>query len=602
MGPQRIDGAASGAPRRGASGRWATEAELPRDHPVHSRRARRPGHPVPGQPRRHRRPHPRPHRRAPRRRDRLGHLLRQLHARRRRPGPPRRRARPDRPGPVAALPVLDRQPRLRHPGRPDRAQARELPQHHPGPPARGLGARRRLRGAPWAAPSSSGWPPRAIWPWPTRPSTRRSCSRPATEHGGGPPAHRHDAHRRRPRSRAAGRLAAAKDRGGADLLFVGKVSPHKAPHDLVKMLAVYRRLYDPPARLHLVGSPLGERYGPALAAFVDDLGLGDAVSVTGSVTAAELEAYYRAADVFVCASDHEGFCVPLVEAMGHGVPVVAYGVTAVPETVGHAGLVLADKEPLRFAAAVAPGRPDAERAAGSPAAAAERVRRVLARAGRAAGSSTSSPGRRRLSRLSARRLPAGSRTAASRSTSRSPASARPSAGSRGPAATSSPARPRRLQPGTAPATVGGSWRRAAPRPRPAPRAARPRGRPPPADRGPWPRPPAGRSLRARRSPPARRPRRRPRPGVVVDPAGEVHGVDQPEVGDVATQRVGVAARAGSPITGSVGRRVVTRAVGEEGGDGVLHRLVGRQPTDRQPAAPDAGAVDPPPPRRRLAAP
>jgi L-malate glycosyltransferase len=151
----------------------------------------------------------------------------------------------------------------------------------------------------------------------------------------------------------AGRLAAAKQRGGADLLFVGKVSPHKAPHDLVKMLAVYRRLYDPRARLHLVGSPLGERYGPALAAFVDELGLTDAVSVTGSISAAELEAYYQAADVFVCASDHEGFCVPLVEAMGHGVPVVAYGVTAVPETVGDAGLVLPDKEPLRFAAAVA---------------------------------------------------------------------------------------------------------------------------------------------------------------------------------------------------------------------------------------------------------
>ena len=63
----------------------------------------------------------------------------------------------------------------------------------------------------------------------------------------------------------------------------------------------------------------------------------------GSVSGAELEAYFRAADVFVLASDHEGFCVPLAEAMGHGVPIVAYGVTAVPETVGGAGLVLDDK-------------------------------------------------------------------------------------------------------------------------------------------------------------------------------------------------------------------------------------------------------------------
>jgi glycosyltransferase involved in cell wall biosynthesis len=151
----------------------------------------------------------------------------------------------------------------------------------------------------------------------------------------------------------ADRLAGEKERGGADLLFVGKVSPHKAPHDLVKMLAVYRRIYDPQARLRLVGSPLGERYGPALAAFVHALDLDDAVTVTGSVDAAQLEAYYRSADVFVCASDHEGFCVPLVEAMGHGVPVVAYGVAAVPETVDDAGIVLANKDPLTFAAAVA---------------------------------------------------------------------------------------------------------------------------------------------------------------------------------------------------------------------------------------------------------
>ncbi len=151
---------------------------------------------------------------------------------------------------------------------------------------------------------------------------------------------------------AARRLAADKASGGVDLLFVGKVSPHKAPHDLVKMLSVYRRVYDPAARLRLVGSPLGERYGPALAEFVRDLGLSEAVEITGSVEPSVLEAYYAAADVFVCASEHEGFCVPVVEAMGHDVPVVAYGATAVPETVGDAGLVLPTKSPLRFATAV----------------------------------------------------------------------------------------------------------------------------------------------------------------------------------------------------------------------------------------------------------
>jgi L-malate glycosyltransferase len=166
-------------------------------------------------------------------------------------------------------------------------------------------------------------------------------------------------------------LARRKEReGGADLLYVGKISPHKAPHDLVKMLDVLRRVHDPAARLHLVGSPLGETYEPALRAFIAELGLSHAVQLPGSVSGAELESYFQAADVFVCASDHEGFCVPLAEAMGHGVPIVAYGVTAVPETVGGAGLVLNDKSALPFAAAVGRVLRDAT------------LRRVLAAAGR----------------------------------------------------------------------------------------------------------------------------------------------------------------------------------------------------------------------------
>ena len=150
----------------------------------------------------------------------------------------------------------------------------------------------------------------------------------------------------------AARLLRARAEGGTGLLFVGKVAPHKAQHDLLKALAVYRRLYDPRARLRIVGGAIGDAYPEALARFASMLGVDDAVEMVGSVPHAELVAYYEGSDVFVCLSDHEGFCVPLLEAMMHRLPIVAFGAAAVPDTVGDAGLVLPDKQALRVAAAV----------------------------------------------------------------------------------------------------------------------------------------------------------------------------------------------------------------------------------------------------------
>lgn len=149
-------------------------------------------------------------------------------------------------------------------------------------------------------------------------------------------------------------LARLVGRGsGSVWLFVGRLAPNKAQHDLVKALAVFRRVYDPGARLVLVGASSSAAYEVALRRFVSELGLEGAVELAGSVSAGELSAYFRAADVFVCASEHEGFCVPLLEAMAHGVPVVAFGAAAVPETLGGAGVVLDVKSPGVVAAAVA---------------------------------------------------------------------------------------------------------------------------------------------------------------------------------------------------------------------------------------------------------
>lgn len=146
-------------------------------------------------------------------------------------------------------------------------------------------------------------------------------------------------------------LVAAKSGGGADWLFVAQFLPHKAHHDVVMAFAAYQAAYDPDARLHLVGRDSCPAYALGVAELVADLGLQDAVDLAGSVSAPELAALYEASDVYVCCSDHEGFCAPLLEAMHHGLPIVAFAAAAVPETVGEAGVVLDSKSPAVVAAA-----------------------------------------------------------------------------------------------------------------------------------------------------------------------------------------------------------------------------------------------------------
>jgi glycosyltransferase involved in cell wall biosynthesis len=148
------------------------------------------------------------------------------------------------------------------------------------------------------------------------------------------------------------RLRGVKGDGGRDWLFVGRVAPNKCQHDLVAALAAHRRAYGSRDRLHLVGSSTSANYSFALERFVAALGLEEAVEITGPVGPAELGAYYGAADVLVCVSEHEGFCVPVIEAMHHDVPVIAFGAGAIPETVGDGGLVLDRKDPETVAAAV----------------------------------------------------------------------------------------------------------------------------------------------------------------------------------------------------------------------------------------------------------
>jgi glycosyltransferase involved in cell wall biosynthesis len=131
---------------------------------------------------------------------------------------------------------------------------------------------------------------------------------------------------------------------GTNLLFVGRLAPNKRVEDLVKTYYFYRRL-DPESRLIVVGSAVDtETYLAGCQKLCAELGLLDHVVFTGAVSQAELCTCYRLASAYLCLSEHEGFCVPLLEAMHFGVPVVAYAAAGVPDTMGDAGLLVQEKD------------------------------------------------------------------------------------------------------------------------------------------------------------------------------------------------------------------------------------------------------------------
>ena len=140
---------------------------------------------------------------------------------------------------------------------------------------------------------------------------------------------------------------------GPTLLFVGQLLPHKRPDLLLQAFHVLSTSLLPDARLILTGVGRIPAYRRALERLIHELGLHRA-TLTGHVTAEELAACWQAADVFVTASEHEGFCMPLAEAMAHQVPILARRCAAIPETVGDAGLLVdADAGPELLAEAMA---------------------------------------------------------------------------------------------------------------------------------------------------------------------------------------------------------------------------------------------------------
>jgi glycosyltransferase involved in cell wall biosynthesis len=148
------------------------------------------------------------------------------------------------------------------------------------------------------------------------------------------------------------RVAGQFDDELTNILFVGRMIPNKRIENVIRIFHAYRSRFNPRARLLLVGSQGGfEKYLTMLHQLVATLGTPD-VHFSGHVSNEELTAYYDVADLFLCASEHEGFCVPLVEAFHMRVPVVALAATAVPATLDGGGVLYEDRDPCHVAALV----------------------------------------------------------------------------------------------------------------------------------------------------------------------------------------------------------------------------------------------------------
>ena len=141
-------------------------------------------------------------------------------------------------------------------------------------------------------------------------------------------------------------LESILDDGLVNFLFVGRVAPNKKIEDHILLAELYKRNVDAYYRFIFVGRyDVVPRYYSMIRALMTELRLlNDRFIFTGAIPDEELAIYYRHAAVYISLSEHEGFCVPLVEAMAAGVPVLAYSAAAVPDTLGGAGVQFAPKD------------------------------------------------------------------------------------------------------------------------------------------------------------------------------------------------------------------------------------------------------------------
>lgn len=136
-----------------------------------------------------------------------------------------------------------------------------------------------------------------------------------------------------------------------NILFVGRVVENKHQKDIIKVFQIYHNYFNKHSKLFLVGDIGNKKYVEELKITINDLNLTQSVFITGKVSEEKLKAYFEISDIFLCMSEHEGFCVPLLEAMKMGLPVIAYASTAIPETMDGAGILFIKKN-IQYIAAL----------------------------------------------------------------------------------------------------------------------------------------------------------------------------------------------------------------------------------------------------------
>ena len=140
-------------------------------------------------------------------------------------------------------------------------------------------------------------------------------------------------------------LLAKYDDDYTNIIFLGRIVPNKKQQDVIAAFASYQKNYNPKSRLFLVGNPNDfEKYNEQLKIYTQKIGAKNVI-FTGHTRFDEILAYYKLSDLFLCMSEHEGFCVPLVEAMFFNIPIVAYASSAIPGTLNGSGFLLNEKNP-----------------------------------------------------------------------------------------------------------------------------------------------------------------------------------------------------------------------------------------------------------------